>query len=387
MYLPVSIRRNLRRTKRLVLADLECKYLQFFPKNWYAKKRLTISASPSQRSFTPRPNPVITLETTDLCNLNCIMCDTASAKRKKGFMDMSSFVKHLDTLISIGQHYISFHTIGDPLVDKNLPEQLRACYERDIHVSLRTNGLLLHKFMDAIIKYPPMELMFSIDGATKETYERIRINGRFDVLISNLNLMKSYFKKHKISCLTSVSVTIFPNTLNEISLFYERFHKFFDLNHVNFSIVNSLSGDNGTFYQNNTFNLSQWAPPCSLPFSSLFILHDQRVSICCRDYHGELIIGDAKKQTIQEIWKGDEVKKLRGLHSQVHSAPEKLPSACRNCFNSGSFSEELNFYIHYILQKNINKYGKNNLPHDNITQNIKDFISQKIENLHKNASS
>src|SRR3989338_3248482 len=191
----VDIKRYLRRMK-MVNQDLGSSlHLKYFPEHWYQKHKINCI---ERTSFKTAKKAFISIETTDVCNLNCIMCDTAAATRIKGFMDMKDFISNLDLLEKAGQRIVTFHTIGDPLVDKNLDLKLQLCYERDIQVILRTNGLLLHRFFDVLIKYPPAYLLFSIDGATKETYEKIRINGNFDMLVNNMKELASLYRKNHV---------------------------------------------------------------------------------------------------------------------------------------------------------------------------------------------
>ena len=69
--------------------------------------------------------------------------------------------------------------------------------------------------------------------------------------------------------------------------------------------------------------------PCQLPFRSLWVHHDGAVSSCCRDYHGELIVGDIKNQSIRDVWNGHVLEKLREAHRKGEVKDYRL---CDNCF-------------------------------------------------------
>jgi len=359
-------------------------YRRLAPDMWFTKAQ-----SQLKQQYMPSPkllawkNPIVALETTDICNLNCLMCDTSSARRQKGLMTVEHFEQHVKILKSLNQRVVRFDTIGDPLVDKYLPERLKICHEADIHVRHRTNGLLLHRFIDDLIKYPPIELLFSIDGATKETYEKIRVNGKYEDLINNLDLVTREFKKHKVRSVLGVKMTICDDNVNEIPLFYDIFSRYFDEQNMEFGIVNSLAADQGSFFKKNGRTvdaLMKWTPPCSQPFQTLQILHDQRVSACCRDYHGELIVGDLKTESLDEIWRGKTLGALREKHRNAIKKPGDLPRSCQTCYDTGYHSAELNLYIHYLILRHLKYNRQHPFSKSNALEKINEFLREKRNN-------
>ena len=377
----IPLKRSLRRLKLLSRDLIEEWHLQFFPTHWYKKKVQTYSSQPPFSGIPKKP--LLTLETTDICNINCVMCDTASATRTKGFMSMEDFVSNLDRLEAAGQRIVAFHTIGDPLVDKQVGLKLQLCYERDIQVMLRTNGLLLHKFLEPLVKYPPAYLLFSIDGATKETYEKIRVGGKFDRLVKNIDeIFRLYKKKHILSAF-GVNFAVMDENMDEIPLFYQKFHPYFKLHNMHFELLNSLSGDRGKFFgSNNTLSqLSKWVPPCNMPFNSIYILHDQKIAVCCRDYHGELVVGNLKEESLDQIWNGEKINELRKAHINARNRPDALPKACRECYvPAEEFTRKFDLYVHFLLQRNIRKYGSHHLPISEISDHILNFLAAASKN-------
>jgi len=376
----VNLIRFMRRMKQLARNEYSAFVLRFFPDRWRWFEK-NISQFERRGVLQAYEKPFVSFETTDICNLNCIMCETWSATRTKGIMKMDDFVGHLDRIQALGQNSVAFHTIGDPLMDKEVGEKLRLCYERGIEVDLRTNGLLLDKYLSVIVKYPPGRLRISIDGGTKETYERIRVRGKFDKLLANLNLLKGAFVKHRILCELGVDMVVFGENLHEIPIFYQVFHPYFKLTHMHFHIINSLSGDHGDFFDKEKLSsFSQPVPPCKMPFTSLFILHDQRVSVCCRDYHEELIVGDLKNETIEQIWSGKSIHALREAHEQAKSTPSNLPRACRECYSPTEHTAQvIDVFIHQVLQKSISKYGIKDLPIDQMATEIRTYLERLSE--------
>ena len=91
------------------------------------------------------------IEITNVCNLSCNFCP--KTMRKAHSMDVDSFKKILDQ-VKPYTDYLYLHLKGEPLLHPNLPEFLDLCAEREFKVNITTNGTLLRKMKDKIIKKP-----------------------------------------------------------------------------------------------------------------------------------------------------------------------------------------------------------------------------------------
>ena len=60
-----------------------------------------------------------------------------------------------------------------------------------------------------------------------------------------------------------------------------------------------------------------------------YILIDGKVSVCCRDYSGELVIGDTKKSSLSEIRKSKKLRLLQKAHKNGNLDNYNL---CKTCF-------------------------------------------------------
>ncbi|NLZ49186.1 MAG: radical SAM protein [Clostridiales bacterium] len=91
------------------------------------------------------------IEITNVCNLSCSFCP--KTMRKAHTMDIDSFKKILDE-VKPYTDYIYLHLKGEPLLHPNLPEFLDLCAEREFKVNITTNGTLLSRIKDKIIRKP-----------------------------------------------------------------------------------------------------------------------------------------------------------------------------------------------------------------------------------------
>ena len=130
------------------------------------------------------------IETNNTCNLNCPMCDTLSSRRKKINMELSNFEKVIieaKKINSKDRNIVSLHSVGEPMVSPQFEKYLEIIAKHKFKLSLSTNGLLIERKINILKKYSHIidEIRFSIDGATKETYELMRFPAKHEKLIHN----------------------------------------------------------------------------------------------------------------------------------------------------------------------------------------------------------
>lgn len=124
-----------------------------------------------QVTFQPR---VIFIEVTNRCNLLCETCPRTYHDREP-LKSLS-----LDEFIEIAEHFpdmqqVELHGIGEPLLNRELPEIIRYLKGRGVKVVTNSNGTLLTpKWQRAVVESGLDAYRCSIDGATPETYARIR---------------------------------------------------------------------------------------------------------------------------------------------------------------------------------------------------------------------
>lgn len=279
------------------------------------------------------------LEITTGCNLNCLMCETHSAQRPTGQMELDLFRRALDELEKIGCRMLTYHTIGEPTIHRRFAELLRISAERGFAVWLSTNGMLLDRFFDALRQWPPAVIRWSVDGATRETYERIRAGGDFSKLLANMAAARSMIDKQKLATRMELNATLSADNLHEAPLFYEVYGPFLDDARINFSVINSLSAGDRSYYAENRLFGDTPQVPCVPLWQSLYVGYDGQVSACCRDYHGDLIVGDMRTHSLEQIWHGPQMTALRARHEAREFAA--LPTACQNCHAAETGQTEL----------------------------------------------
>ena len=274
-----------------------------------------------------------TLEINNTCNIDCIMCKTSLSTRKKGKMDSETLHVALERLKDAGVTHVTLHTIGDPLANPRLKEVFIGLRKYNIKCSISTNGLLLYKHIDTLKEFMDIcpSIRFSIDGVNKKTYEKIRAGGKWEDLISNLELCNNELRSSGLS--TDINMTISKDNFDEIGKFVIFFKQYISYPFMDFSFnfVNSLSPDNSYFNNANAIpEHTHINKMCHLVSGKVpYILIDGKLSVCCRDYTGELVIGDINKSSLNEIRKSKKLELLQKAHKSGNLDNYNL---CKTCF-------------------------------------------------------
>ncbi len=122
---------------------------------------------------------VIYIETTNICNANCIMCPHDSMKRPFITMEQKTFEKIIDDMINVdlSDTQLFLHKEGEPLCDNRITERINYVHKMLPNVKeigINTNAMLLSKdISDSLLNSGLNLIFFSVDGTSSETYDKI----------------------------------------------------------------------------------------------------------------------------------------------------------------------------------------------------------------------
>jgi MoaA/NifB/PqqE/SkfB family radical SAM enzyme len=117
---------------------------------------------------------VVFIEITNHCNLRCETCPRTYLDRESlKSLSYEEFVFLADQFPEMQR--VLLHGIGEPLLNKQLPQMVRYLKDRNAEVLINSNGTLLTQaWQERIVESGLDEYHCSVDGATDETYARIR---------------------------------------------------------------------------------------------------------------------------------------------------------------------------------------------------------------------
>ena len=139
----------------------------------------------------------------DSCNLRCPSCRKGLVFHKHGsaYNLGIKLADRVNEWLCLCDHPVQVHigSDGDPFASHVYRYFMDHTPERDnIKYSILTNGLMFREFHTRVpyVIRNLNELGVSIDGASKETYEKLRLGGSWDKINSNLDCMADAKQKH-----------------------------------------------------------------------------------------------------------------------------------------------------------------------------------------------
>jgi len=286
-------------------------------------------------SVEEAPIHVSAIEINDSCNLNCAMCETKKAERgKKGLMNIDDFRKGVEKLCARGMRSTNLHTLGDPIANRNLRDYLEILRDNNVYLTnFSTNGLMMKRHMDTIFEFRDNigTMRFSIDAATKPTYERIRVGGTFEGLHENLLAFKERNNAAPNPFAINVSAVVSADNYHELAMIPHVFSYLAEPTAFSFGMLSTQAPTHGYFHKFNLFGENyQVRQPCNRNWRSLFVLKNGDMTTCCQDYHGDIIFGNLFEDDVDKVYNSDFMQGVRKAH--LENDVPSMPKICQGCF-------------------------------------------------------
>ena len=319
------------------------------------------------------PN-ILYLESTNRCNLRCKGCILYHGGWEPNRdMSLKEVVMITDQLQELERIYL--HGIGEPLLNKELPDIIKNLKNRKVYVLFNSNGILLDaQWQQALIDTGLDELRISLDAASSQGYEKIRNSDSFEKIVNNLRLFLGLQKRQnvthpKISLWflgTKDTISELPSLIKlaaELSIeevYLQRLVFFQD--DIGYGIARraetlqgakdgsseliqksqdlasklgielKASGMSEPFesLRRRSFSDLPWRQ-CYRPSTLMYITANGNVLPCCIspfstvDYRS-IILGNVFKDSLAEIWTNSNYENFRKQHQS-----EIPPKCCRGC--------------------------------------------------------
>lgn len=312
-------------------------------------------------------------ETTNRCNLRCKGCiryrGNWEKERDPTLADLAMITEQLPNL-----EKAFLHGIGEPLLNKELPQMIQHLKMRKVFVGFNSNAILLDKkLQNQLIDAGLDELRISLDAASPKGYRAIRDSDSFDQIVQNL---KSFVKLQNNSRATAPTLSLWflatQGNIRELPdfvrlaaaigvkeiylqrLVYFQDHPGYGIANRKSALWNATDGMLALIQKSQAladqmgvqFNASGLCKPadslqatadhmpwrnCYRPSTLIYITSNGNVLPCCispfstTDY-ASIILGNVFKTSIQKIWTGTDYTFFRKKH-QTKSPPK----CCQGC--------------------------------------------------------
>jgi radical SAM protein with 4Fe4S-binding SPASM domain len=307
---------------------------------------------------------------TNRCNLNCLHCRGMADEELKE----ENVLKIAKELVALKPRWVIIEG-GEPFLKEELFKIIEIIFENNIKTYLITNGMLFNEDLAFKLKKFKINLMISIDGATKESYEEIRKGANFEKLREAVAIANEY------NILDGSLITIFKHNKNQIDkLFnfikeigfkkatflglkpckdYEKYlldrkeykdllftiienQKRYEIDiYVDEPFFKPFLKENNIFYSPNSQNGIIVPDTSSCIFGEyIFIETNGDVKPCT---FSPIVVGNVKKKSLRAIW--EDMKNSLFIKSIKDLSKKKNP--CRKCkylYECGGCSSRI-FYL------------------------------------------
>lgn len=265
------------------------------------------------------------IESTNACNLECFFCPRQEAVKGVGLMEFGLFKRIVDECAERGPiRKIGLHKDGEPLAHPQIVDMVRHVRTRNAAavVSLTTNGILMRpEKARGLIDAGLNDLNISIDTVNAETYRKTKGKDKYRLVEENVRHVLT-MKPDDVK--VTVKFIRMKENLGEEARFIAQWQDSgADI------LITEYHDWSGSVRRSSLLSL---LPPsayaCENPWYALAVNWDGKVSICCVDWNSEAVVGDARTQSIHEMWHGEELRRIRELHLDGKSAGMAPCASC-----------------------------------------------------------
>jgi len=280
------------------------------------------------------------VETNQICNLKCPACPIGIPEAHEKYITQDKMPwETFEKIVLEGEKYqcpsIEPQGTNEPLLDKDLEKYIRFAADHGfIDIMMNTNATLLNESRArSMLKSGITRLRFSLDAASKETYEKVRVGGEYETTVENIeNFLK--IRKQENYSLPVVGVNFCKTSFNE----HEE-EKFVDtwIDKVDFIVIQEFQPPelehSYTEFLPTTSKYREKIVSefhCQQPWQRVVVTNQGEICPCCAFFRTELSLGNIRDATIHSYWNGEEMKNLRQIHKTGNFQENEW---CKRCVN------------------------------------------------------
>lgn len=295
-------------------------------------------------SFNPRIPEIYQIEAHSACNLKCPFCPKFVPEKERDNHALDVDLAHIIADRDLkGSYFVEFQLSGEPTLNKNLGDIVEPFLGKVI-TGLSTHGLLMYRHLKVLTKLD--YLTISVDSVTD--YENVRVGGKFTDLIEQIDLFMSF--KRSIGSKTKVDLQVIQLNNSKVANDWE----------LQVQLLTDLISERGwdarvrtvqdcaaqLYNRNEVVGASKEL--CLNPWLSVTVHSDGDVVPCCFAFGKEMVYGNLKEASLEEIWnESPVVQELRKQHLSGN-----YHSMCQNCIARSPTLLHQNLYnqIHHRMK-------------------------------------
>ncbi len=332
---------------------------------WFPKKEIILKLFNFLKFFLSKNSRIkhlnylpitMDIEPTTGCNFRCTMCQVSSPNFISKNMNFETFKKTIDDNKQLLK--IKLQGMGEPLVNNNFYEMVEYASSYGIVSEITTNGSLLNENnINKLLRSNLSRITVSIDGASSEVFQKIRVKSNFETVVSNCKNLVRLFKKKIIRPEISAWCVVQNDNVEEFEEIFSickeigfdkltyQFHlsgwgksewdeinrsKKIEIDLIKEKIEKIKKRGELEGLEVNIFeeNLLSFKKQCVWPWESSYISKTGDVVPCCIIGDEKVVsFGNIKDSSFKDIWNSQKYKNFR---SDIKN--NKIPNYCKNCY-------------------------------------------------------
>jgi radical SAM protein with 4Fe4S-binding SPASM domain len=312
-----------------------------------------------QWSKVPALPSILDIEPINQCNFRCPHCQVTHWNKSKTRLDVAGLNTLLDQFPNLLR--VKLQGMGEPLLNKELLPMLEVLETRGVHTAIVTNGSVLTNTLRDKLLELPTDIQFSIDGASQEVFESVRVGSSFKKVVDNIRNLTTRRKEitsrnpHKMmagrTVVTNQNVHELPATV--------RLVKDLGLDSLTLQLIMTSWGKASMEEINSQKRVNEARlmdeqvtrakaeaeriglplvirnddkyscnNKCGWPWKSAFIASNGDVVPCAILADSDTVkMGNVFEESFETIWNSEKYQELRRQHRE-----HDLPAYCKNCY-------------------------------------------------------
>ncbi len=285
----------------------------------------------------------ISIEPTTSCNLRCPECPSGlrSFSRPTGMLQPETFRKIVDELHEY-LVYIILYFQGEPYLNPDFIAYIRYACAKKIYTATSTNAHYLTQEMACeTVDSGLSRIIVSLDGTDQATYEKYRIGGNLEKVISGIeNLVAARIALKRKNPFIILQFLLFEHNIHQIRE-AKALPKKLGVDKIEFKTAQvydfetgsnlipknekysryRLNGDTRYTIKNSLLN------KCWKMWHSCVVTWDGSIIPCCFDKDAKYVMGNIHNQPFRQIWNDEKYLEFR---TRLFRNRKKI-DICQNC--------------------------------------------------------
>lgn len=314
-----------------------------------------------QWNKVPALPSILDIEPINQCNFRCPHCQVTHWNKAKTRLDIEGLTKLLDQFPNLLR--VKLQGMGEPLLNKELLPMLELLEKRNVKTAIVSNGSVMTDTIRDKLLEVSTDINFSIDGATAEVFESVRVGSSFKKVVDNIRKLTTARKEKSLESnpegkMIAARTVVTKQNVHQLEGIV-RLASDLGLDSLTFQLIMTSWGKASMEEINSQKRVTEAKElevqvtkaqqeaervglplfvrnddkyscknKCGWPWKSTFIASNGDVVPCAILADSDTVkMGNVFEEDFETIWNSEKYQELRRQHRE-----HDLPQYCKNCY-------------------------------------------------------